>query len=80
MVAAVYYDKLPMNNTKKKKQLEIPNKFKNVSGFTFTTYNGELMMIFNGFEEEQDLPEFADFVFTKIRMRYYNSDKVPTIH
>ena len=31
-------------------------------------------------EEETDLPEFADFVFTKIKMRYYNNDKVPTIH
>lgn len=69
-----------MNDTKKKKQLKIPDKFKNVSAFTFTTYSGELMMVFNGFEEETDLPEFADFVFTKIKMRYYNNDKIPSIH
>ena len=55
-----------MSNTRKKKQLEIPNKFKNVSGFTVTTFNNELMMVFNGFEDQDDLPEFADFVFQKI--------------
>ena len=46
-----------MSDTKKKKQFEIPSKFKNVSGFTFTTYSGELMMVFNGFEEERNVPE-----------------------
>ena len=69
-----------MSDIKKKKQFEIPSKFKNVSGFTFTTYGGDLMMVFNGFEEEADLPEFADFIFTKIKMRYFDKDKVPTIH
>jgi hypothetical protein len=68
-----------MSNRQKKK-LIIPDKFKNVSGFTITTYNKELMMIFNGFEDESDLPEFADYVFQKIEMPYFDKDKVPTIH
>lgn len=63
-----------------KKKLPVPNKFKNVSGFTITTYNKELMMIFNGFEDEGDMPEFADYVFQKIEMPYFDKDKVPTIH
>ena len=56
------------------------NKFKNVSGFTVTTFNNELMMVFNGFEDQDDLPEFADFVFQKINMKYWDKDKIPTVH
>lgn len=69
-----------MSNTRKKKQLEIPNKFKNVSGFTVTTFSNELMMVFNGFEDQDDLPEFADFVFQKINMKYWDKDTIPTVH
>ena len=52
------------------KDKKIPNKFKEVTGFSFTTYGGELMIVFSGFEEETDLPEFADFLFKKIKMNY----------
>ena len=69
-----------MNDTKKKKHIPIPEKFKNVTAFSYTTYGGDLMMIFNGFEDEKDLPEFADFVFAKIRMKYFNKDEIPTVH
>jgi len=67
-------------SNKQKKKLTIPNKFKNVSAFTITTYNGELMMVFNGFEDNEDMSEFADFVFSKIEMKYWDKDKVPTVH
>ena len=69
-----------MSYTKKKKQLNIPYKFKNVTAFTIHPNQNELMMVFNGFEDEEDLSEFADFVFSKINMRHYDKDKVPTIH
>ena len=38
------------------------------------------MMVFNGFEDQDDLPEFADFVFQKINMKYWDKDKIPTVH
>jgi len=60
--------------------MKIPKKFKNVSAFTFSTHGNELMMVFSGFEEEDDLKEFSDFVFAKIKMNYWDTDKVPTIH
>jgi len=63
-----------------KKKLSLPDKFKNVSAFTITTYNQELMMVFNGFECQEDLPEFADYLFRKIDMPYYDQDKVPSVH
>ena len=68
-----------MSKTKKKKQI-IPDKFKNVTAFTIHPNKNELMMVFNGFEDKEDLSEFAEFVFTKINMRHYDHDKVPTIH
>ena len=67
-------------NDKDKKRFKIPEKFKEVTGFSFTTYGGELMVVFNGFEDEQDLPEFADYLFRKIKMNYWNADKSPTVH
>ena len=56
------------------------NKFKNVSASSFSTYNNELVVSFDGFEEQKDIKEFADFVFARIKMRYWHTDKVPTFH
>ena len=40
-----------MNKTKKLKHKYIPEKFKDVESFTFTTSNDELMVVFHGFEK-----------------------------
>ena len=47
---------------------------------SFTTFNKELVVSFDGFEKEEDIKEFADFVFAKIKMKYWHSDKAPTYH
>lgn len=62
------------------KDKKIIDKFKNVNAITFTTYNKELVISFDGFEDHEDMVEFADFVFAKIKMNYYNSKDVPTFH
>tara|TARA_R100000697_G_C5375496_1_gene178587 strand:- start:136 stop:330 length:195 start_codon:yes stop_codon:yes gene_type:complete len=64
-----------MNDKDKKK-----HKWNNVTSFSFTTFNGDLMMVFTGFDNEDDLPEFADYVFSKIKMKYFNKDTLHTIH
>ena len=56
------------------------DKYKNISAFTFTTTGKELMVVFNGFEEDEDVKEFADFIFTKIKMQYFSEDRPPSIH
>ena len=48
--------------------------------WVFTTYNNELVVSFDGFEDHKDIIEFADFVFAKIRMRYWHQEGVPTFH
>ena len=60
--------------------MNITDKYKNVSAVSFTTYNNELVISFDGFEDQKDIIEFADFVFSKIKMRYWHSDKAPTYH
>ena len=59
---------------------KITDKYKNVSAMSFTTYNNELVISFDGFENQKDIRDFADFVFAKIKMKYWHSDKVPTFH
>ena len=59
---------------------KIKDKYKNISAYSFTTYNNELVVSFDGFEDQKDILEFADFVFAKIKMRYWHSEKVPTFH
>ena len=59
---------------------KIKNKFKNISAYSFTTYNNELVVSFDGFEDQKDILEFVDFVFAKIKMRYWHSENVPTFH
>jgi hypothetical protein len=58
----------------------ILDKYKNIQAVTFSTYTNELVINFSGFDNEEDLKEFADFVFTKIRMQYVNLEKMPSIH
>ena len=63
-----------------KKKNFLPEKYKEVSAYSFTTYNNELVISFDGFQNQQDILEFADFVFAKIKMRYWHSEGVPTFH
>jgi|TARA_R110000822_G_scaffold2967_1_gene13528 hypothetical protein len=58
----------------------IKDKFKNVTAISFTTYNKDLVIDFTGFKDEEDIQEFADFVFAKIKMRYDHLEGPPTIH
>tara|TARA_X000000950_G_C13759770_1_gene596302 strand:- start:741 stop:950 length:210 start_codon:yes stop_codon:yes gene_type:complete len=69
-----------MDQTHMNKDKKILEKFKKVNAITFTTYNNELVISFDGFEQEEDMREFADFVFAKIKMNYFNSPNLPTFH
>ena len=58
----------------------INDKFRNVSAISFTAYNKELIINFSGFEHEEDLVEFCDFVFRAINMPSNFTEKPPTVH
>ena len=79
-MAAVYICKLPMKKTDKKKHKYIPEKFKSIESFTFTTNNDELMVVFHGFEQEMDMDHFAEFMFGKLGMHFNKFKGPPTLH
>ena len=58
----------------------IKDKYKNVTAISFKAYNNELLISFSGFNEEEDLYDFCEFVFNKINMNSNFSDRPPTIH
>ena len=69
-----------MNKKQKLKHKYIPEKFKDVESFTFTTSNDELMVVFHGFNQEPDMSDFAEFLFRKIGMDYLSYKGPPTLH
>ena len=58
----------------------INEKFRNVSAISFKVYKKELIINFSGFQEEEDLNEFCEFVFRSIRMPSNFSEGPPTVH
>ena len=58
----------------------IKDKFRNVSALSFKAYNNELIINFSGFEQEEDLAEFCEFVFRSIKMPSNFNEGPPTIH
>jgi hypothetical protein len=73
----IYTDKTHRHKHMTKK---IKDKYKNVSAYSFTTFNNELVISFDGFEEQKDILEFVDFVFAKIKMKYWYTKDIPTFH
>ena len=39
---------------------KIKDKYKNISAYSFSTYNNELVISFDGFANQDDITEFAD--------------------
>ena len=58
----------------------IEDKFQNVSAISFKAYNNELIINFSGFEQEEDLAEFCEFVFNAIKMPSNFNEGPPTVH
>ena len=58
----------------------IKDKFQNVSAISFKAYNNELIINFSGFEEEEDITEFCEFVFNAIKMPSNFNQRPPTVH
>jgi len=58
----------------------IKDKYQNVSAISFKAYDNDLIINFTGFENEEDLYEFCEFVFHKIHMRSNFGESPPTVH
>jgi len=58
----------------------IKDKYKNVTAISFKAYDNDLIISFSGFEVEEDVYEFCEFVFNSIHMNSNFNDKPPTVH
>ena len=58
----------------------IKDKFRNVTAISFKAYDNNLIIDFSGFEDEEDLQEFCEFVFNRIYMKSNFGDVPPTVH
>ena len=58
----------------------IKDKFRNVTAISFKAYDNDLIINFSGFETEQDVEDFCEFVFNKIHMRSNFGENPPTVH
>ena len=58
----------------------IKDKFQNVSAFNYFNITNIIIINFSGFEQEEDLNEFCEFVFRAIKMPSNYSDRPPTVH
>ena len=67
-------------NTHKQMSSYIKDKFKNVTAISFKAYDKELIISFTGFEDEEDINEYCEFVFNNIGMRSNFSEEPPTVH
>ena len=54
-------------------------KFKDIEAISMGS-SESLVISFHGFQDKDEVKEFADFVFAKIKMRYSHLTKSPTIH
>ena len=61
------------------KVMDIRNKYHDIEAISMGS-NESLVISFHGFESREDMREFNDFVFAKIRMSYHSVEKPPTIH
>ena len=77
---AINYRSNKRTNEQTNYMTKISDKFKNIQAVTYSTYQDELIISFSGFATEEDLKEFADFVFAKIQMRYVDLKNMPSIH
>ena len=59
--------------------MDIRNKFKDIEAISMGS-NESLVVSFHGFHDKDEVKEFADYIFAKIKMSYHSLEKPPTIH
>ena len=55
------------------------NKYKDIEAISMGS-SESLVISFHGFQDKDEVREFAEFIFAKIKMSYSSLEKPPTIH
>ena len=63
-------------NTRMNKLME---KYKDIEAISMGS-SESLVISFHGFSDRSEVKEFADYIFSRIRMKYSSLENPPTIH
>ena len=55
------------------------DKFKDIEAISMGS-NESLVISFHGFQDKTEVKEFADYIFSRIKMNYSSLEKPPSIH
>ena len=58
---------------------KLMDKYKDIEAISMGS-NESLVISFHGFEDRDEVKEFADYIFAKIKMSYHSLEKPPSIH
>ena len=61
------------------KAMDIKSKFKDIEAISMASHES-LVVSFHGFLDKDEVKEFADYIFSRIKMNYQSLEKPPTIH
>ena len=61
------------------KAMDIREKFKDIEAISMAS-NESLVVTFHGFQDKEEVKEFTDYIFSRIKMNYQSFEKAPTIH
>ena len=57
----------------------IKEKFKDIEAISMGSHES-LVISFHGFQDKDEVKEFADYIFSRIKMNYSSLEKPPSIH
>ena len=55
------------------------DKYKDIEAISMGS-ESSLVLSFHGFSDRDEVKEFADYIFSRIKMNYSSLEKAPTIH
>ena len=58
---------------------KLMDKYKDIEAVSMGSHES-LVISFHGFQDKTEVREFADYIFSRIKMNYQSLEKPPTIH
>ena len=60
---------------------KVPKKFKEVEAISYgTSSDNSLVISFHNFENRDEMMDFQDYLFSRIKMSYHPLSSPPTVH
>ena len=60
-------------------KLKLMDKYKDIEAISMGS-SESLVISFHGFQDRDEVKEFADYIFSRIKMNYQSLEKPPSIH